>query len=285
MIQLSGMPFQQSNMWPPGSIENIIVQQMIEDPIVYSYQSFDELSFELELRKNIILSARALNQSNPQFAVFANARSNPQYWYLTSIGGFRLRPDVRPSDAIRDIYMNSSQYAFECATAMLIIYYHAVLNVMGEFLFNQLFQGIYLYSWHADPDLGITSKYTERFLPGDIAYFKNPDFNPEAPQWRGENAVILEDGTYFGHGIGIGTAEQIIGALNQGRIPGSVQSAYLTNLVVRPSFEYLARISKMQRDEWPQKSTAAIIQHNKSSIPYDQYVFLLNLVYKNKKIS
>ena len=89
-----------------------------------------------------------MNQSNVQFAVFKNSHCNPQYWLLTSAGGFLLRHGVKPSDAIQDIYLNSSQYAFECATAMIIIYYHAVLTLIGENLFNQLFQGIYLYSWH-----------------------------------------------------------------------------------------------------------------------------------------
>ena len=42
-------------------------------------------------------------------------------------------------------------------TAKVIIYYHAVLNSIGEYLFNQLFQNLYLYSWHSDPDLGIQS--------------------------------------------------------------------------------------------------------------------------------
>ena len=64
MIQISGMPFQQSGMWPPGSIESVIIQLMHEDPVIYSYQSIGELLFELKLRKNIIASARAMNQGH-----------------------------------------------------------------------------------------------------------------------------------------------------------------------------------------------------------------------------
>ncbi|WP_018392851.1 protein-glutamine gamma-glutamyltransferase [Bacillus sp. 37MA] len=275
MIQLSGMPFQQRGMWPSGSIESIIIQQMNKDTVVYSYRSIGELSFELKLRKNIILSARAMNQSNVRFAVFAKSRCNPQYWYLTNTGGFMLRNGVKPSDAIQDIYRNSSQYAFECATAKVIIYYHAVLNLIGESLFNQLFQNIYLYSWHADPDLGITSNYTGHFLPGDVVYFKNPDFDPQTPQWRGENAVILGDGTYFGHGLGIKTAKQMIHALNRRRKPGTKQSAYLTNVVTRPSFKHLAKLSMSQRGYSVHKYQHIVVQHNESSISFDQYVFYL----------
>jgi protein-glutamine gamma-glutamyltransferase len=274
MIQLSGMPFQQSDMWSSDSIESMIIQWMNEDTVVYSYQFIGELSFELKLRKNIILSARAMNQSNVRFEVFAKSRCNPQYWHLTSTGGFLLRHGVKPSDAIQDIYMNSSQYAFECATAKIIIYYHAILNLVGESLFNQLFQNIYLYSWHADPDLGIKSNNTGHFLPGDVVYFNNPDFDPQTPQWRGENAVVLGDGTYFGHGLGIKTAERMIHALNQRRMPVANQSAYLTSSVTRPSFKHLAKLS-MSQPAYSIHKYQHVVHHNKSSIPFDRYVFSL----------
>ncbi|WP_308218774.1 hypothetical protein [Bacillus cereus group sp. BfR-BA-01347] len=65
---------------------------------------------------------------------------------------------------------------------------------------------MYLYSWHFDPDLGLKTIYINHFLPGDVVYFNNPDFHPQTPWWIGENAVVLGDGTYFGHGLGIKTA-------------------------------------------------------------------------------
>ncbi|HWL23823.1 MAG TPA: protein-glutamine gamma-glutamyltransferase [Ureibacillus sp.] len=273
MIHISGMNFQQSSMWPSGSIERVIVQQMHEHPVVYSYQSLDELSFELKLRKNIIVSARAMNQGYAQFEPFSRSRCNPEYWYLTNFGGFQLKHGVMPSDAIQDIYTNSSLYAFECATAKMIIYYHAVLNTMGESLFNQVFQDIYLYSWHADPELGIQPINTNYFLPGDVVYFNNPEFHPETPWWRGENAVVLEDGAYFAHGVGIGTAEHIIQELNKARMPGSTQSAYLTTSVVRPSFKHLAKISMLPRNYMAHKIQHAVIHHNESSISGEWYRF------------
>ena len=271
MIQLSGLPFQQSDIWSSGSVESMIYQRMNEDTVVYSYQFIGELLFEVNLRKNIILSARAMHQNNVRFESFANSRCNPQYWQLTSTGGFQLRHGVKPSDAIQDIYMNSSQYAYECATAMVIIYYHAVLNSMGEALFNQYFQNIYLYSWHADSDLGINPTYLAHSLPGDVIYFENPDFNPQTPYWRGENAVVLGDGTYFGHGLGIMTAKQIIHALNQTRMSGTNRSAYLTNIVGRPSFKHLAKLL-MSDPGYSIPKYQHIVHHNESSVPIDRYV-------------
>ena len=272
MIRISGLPFQQSDMWPSGSIENYIIQQMIADTITYNYQSIGELSFELKLRKNIILSAKTMSQSGVSFERLADSRCNPRYWNLTSSGGFMLKYGLKPSDAIQDIFTNGTKYGFECATAMIIIYYHAVLNVLGETLFNQLFQNIYLYSWHADSDLGIYSTYSTHYLPGDIVYFNNPDFNPQTPYWRGENAVVLGDGTYFGHGLGIKTANQMIQALNQTRKQGSNQTAYLTNIVTKPSFKHLAKLSLSQPGEVFYKHHQYLVHHDESSIPAARFV-------------
>ncbi|MCZ8537734.1 protein-glutamine gamma-glutamyltransferase [Paenisporosarcina quisquiliarum] len=270
MIQVSGMPFQQSDMWTAGSIERLIVQRMIEHTVVYSYQSIDELSFELKVRKNIIASARAMHKSNPLFETFANSRANPQYWQMTSNGGLLLKNGVKPSDAIQDIYLNSEQYAFECATAMVIIFYDAVLKSIGEWLFNQLFQNnIYLYSWQYDSELQIRPYYSYQSLPGDVIYFKNPEFDPQTPQWRGENAVELGDGTYFGHGLGIMTAEKIIDELNLRRKPESNQTAYLTNVIGRPSFTHLAKIF-MSQPSYLVHRLHPIVHHNESSIPVDR---------------
>ncbi|PAQ14694.1 protein-glutamine gamma-glutamyltransferase [Bacillaceae bacterium SAOS 7] len=277
MITVAGMPFQQADHWPAGSVEYKIIQEMSKAPVVYAYPSISDLSFEVNMRKSIIQSARALNDSKARFAVFETSRANPQYWYVTHFGGFQQRPDVKPSDAVLDIYKNSSQYAFECATAKLIVYYHAVLNVIGESAFNQWFLAIHLYSWHADPDLGLKAREMENALPGDVVYFKNEEFDPNKPQWRGENAVVLEDGTYYGHGIGIGTAEQIIDQLNKKRKPGANQPAHLTKLVVRPSFTHLANLPFMNRRE---KYQNAIIQHNQASISYGYYALLQHVVYQ-----
>ena len=281
MIQIAGIPFQQNEEWPSGSIENKIIQQMHNDKLVYLYQSIEELSFELKLRKSIMASARAMNQGDAQFDTLANSLSNPQYWILTKAGGFQLRPDKSPSDAIQDIFENSSHYTFECATAIIIIYYHAILNSIDKNVFDQLFQNIYLYSWHADPDLSLQSIRTNHFIPGDVVYFNNPDFNPETSWWRGENAIVLEDGTYFGHELGIMTAEQIIEELNKWRMPGSNQSAYLTNKVLRPSFNHLAAITMFPRGYTTYKTQHFAIHHKESSISYDRYLFYLHTTFIN----
>lgn len=279
MITISGKPLKQSNLWPLENFENKIIHQMQLQPVIYSYNSIDELSFELKLRRNIVDSAKAMSQGYAKFEILSKSYCNPRYWNLTKAGGFQLKAGVLPSEAIQDIYNNSSLYAFECATAIVIIYYHAVLNSIGEHLFNQTFQNLYLYSWNSDSDLGIQGLNTNYLLPGDVVYFNNPEFDPNQFWFKGENAVLLEDGTFFGHGIGIETAEKIIEELNKARLPMSMQSAYLTNYVLRLSFNHLFKISKQPRSFITHKMDHAIVHHNETSIAYNRYLFHLYRLY------
>jgi protein-glutamine gamma-glutamyltransferase len=280
MIQLSGRPFDQTELWPTGSIKAKIVQSLMGDPDVHSYNSLEKLEFELTLRSNIISSAKLMSQGEARFETFAGSRGNSEYWGMSSKGGFQLREDVEPAAAIQDVFENSSLYAFECATAMIIIYYHAVLKTIGRKLFNQLFQNLYLYSWHTDSDLAVQSVLTKHLVPGDVAYFNNPDYHPETPWWRGENAIVMGDGMYFGHGIGIKTAQEITDFLNSVRQPDSTTPAALINLVARPSFNHLAELSKLPRSfKRGYKVQHATIHHNRTSISFYRYLYYVYMGY------
>jgi protein-glutamine gamma-glutamyltransferase len=280
MIQVSGMPFQPNEL-NVGSTEKVIIQRMSKSGTLYSYPSIHELLFELILRKNIIESARLMSNSQAVFTIFQYAQCNDTNWLLTKAGGFLLKKtNVSPSDAILDIYKNSSLYAFECATACIIVFYNAVLQSIGKPLFNSLFQEIYLYSWHADPDLGIYTYNADHFSPGDVVYFMNPDFNPKTSWYRGVNAVAMSDGKFFGHGIGIKTAKEMIEFLNTQRRPESNQSAYLTRLVTNPSILHLSKLSSVQRGHAAYKKQQIVSHHNKNSISHLHY-----LTYLQKQIS
>jgi protein-glutamine gamma-glutamyltransferase len=128
---------------------------------------------------------------------------------------------------------------------MQIVYYMALLNTFGESLFNRLFRRIILMNWRSmDPllrEIGLPRK-TEKMLIGDRGYFDNPDVDPETPEWQGENVIVLPGGRYYGHGIGIGTAEQIIRALNANRRENAARSAFLLDSASRPDFRRLASL-------------------------------------------
>lgn len=227
-----------------GNIERKTLDILASSSHVYTYDSVETLLFELRLRRSIVDASIALYRSNFSFRVFRKSKCNPEYWDRTEEGGFRLRSGAVPSKAVRDIYVNSSKYGTECSTAIVIIYYMAILDVFPQELFDRVFKHIYLMNWqHLDSTLGIVHlRNLPDYFPGDCRYFKNPDVDPLTPQWQGENAIDLGNGTYYGHGIGIGNKDFFITQLNKNRKEGSQVSAYLMDSATFPGFKSLSRI-------------------------------------------
>ncbi|KAA8786977.1 protein-glutamine gamma-glutamyltransferase, partial [Paenibacillus amylolyticus] len=160
---------------------------------------------------------------------------------------------------IRDIWRNGRLYAFECATATVIVLYGGVLGSIREDAFNSLFRNLLLFDWHYDSDLRLTEKNgKELALPGDVLYFKNPDVSPETPEWQGENTIMLRENLYYGHGIGIASGQEIIRTLNHFRFPGSMTSAYLMDMVIYPDFLYLSRYAKNAAGSNPDVTTPVL---------------------------
>jgi protein-glutamine gamma-glutamyltransferase len=220
-----------------------IFEALLKSPETYVYKNEHQLLFEIILRDRIIDAAISLAKSKVRFAIFRLSKCNEQFWIKNELGGFQLKEGVLPSDAINDIFINSHLYAFECATAIVIVFYKAVLDVMDKQTFNRLFSNLLLYDWHVDQDLGIKTKKGEDYLPGDCLYFKNPEFDPQTPQWQGENTIYLGNDLHYGHGIGIKTAEGIIAALNKKRKKDATKSAYLLPQTTRVDFIYLSQFS------------------------------------------
>ena len=231
------------NEYKPNNIEKDIIRKMDLSKEKYEYNSLSQLQFELKLRNNIVIAAKKLNEGGMSFKTFRKSMCNLDYWDRTDEGGFILKKGITPSAAIEDISINSSKYGTECATAMIIIYYQALLNIFAEKLFNELFPEIQLMNWHYMDRMLEDAGYLEKqsdYFPGDRRYFNNPDVNPLKPEWQGENVIDLGNGIYFGHGIGIETANEIINDLNEFRIEGAKISSYLLDSAARLDFKVLA---------------------------------------------
>ena len=222
-------------------VQREIYLALENSPLIHSYDSLHELLFDIQLRANIISAARQLHDSKVSFAPFNTSKFNPKIWKKTKYG-YLLDPSVLPSDAIKDIFNNGEEYAFECSTAIVVIFYKAVLDSIATSYFNTLFQRLLVWDWNYDQDLSIITKEGRDFIPGDVVYFYNPDF--AHPVWTGENTVFLGSGLYFGHGIGIETAEGMIEALNTLRKENSTQSAYLISQHSRLNPKYLSQFTR-----------------------------------------
>lgn len=232
--------------YPKGSAESEMLEKLSKSTKAYEYSGQDELTFEIGLRRNIINASIALFKGRLGFRTFHESKCNEAFWERSENGGFVLKKDIKPSDAINDIFKHTRKYATECATAIVMIYYKAVLEAYSEDLFNSAFTEITLMNWQQlDDILGVaTYRRLSDYLPGDCRYFRNPDVNPLTPEWQGENAIDLGNGSYYGHGIGIGSQEKIIASLNENRIEDAQASAYLMDNATRPDFNGLYQYKK-----------------------------------------
>lgn len=248
MIVITGLSGTLSDAVQLTPEEKRIVEEKERSPVTYRYGSVEELLFELRGRVLVARAAEALYASGAGFAVFSETRCNERYWERTDNGGFRLRPNVLPSEAVADIYENGHLYAFECATAIIIVFYKAVLDLIGPAIFNRRFADLYIRDWQYDKDLRLILENDPNLAyTGDVLYFRNPEVDPAHMEWQGENAVILGNGLFFGHGMGIVTSGQIIASLNRNRRPGATRSAYLANEVLTIDYRDLYRLMKAEQ--------------------------------------
>lgn len=275
MINVTGSSAEQISRLPLTELERGIVERKMSSPVAYRYPTLQSLRFELTLRSNIVQAAKDLNASGVSFATFQKSRCNEALWKRNEHGGFKLRPGVPPSVGINDIFRNGELYAFECATAIVILLYKAVLETLGESTFNRHFSDLLLYDWTYDNDLRLitTYSYVETY-PGDVLYFENPDHAEDRPEWQGENAIKLADDLYYGHGVGIKNAEGMIRSLNEMRAPGSEKSAFLSDLVNHPDFQYLSTL--------PSRSRASAARPGDKESPIVAKIGTALYVYRNR---
>lgn len=261
MIRIEGAAIQDIYGAGLSQYARMILNEKQASPREYVYSSKAELLFELALRAEIMHAAEALAHSAVSFAVFRDARCNPQFWMLTPRGAFALRPGVRPSAAIRDIFLQGHLYAFECAVAIVMVLYKAVAEMLGDEVFDTLFSNLLLFSWNMDSDLKLVRERGGESFPGDILYFMNPDVSPLTPEYQGLNVVRIGHDLYYGHDIGVTSSAHIITALNQHRRPGSMRSAYLMDETIYPDFNDLRRHTAYRDEEGASQRLRRLAHH------------------------
>jgi protein-glutamine gamma-glutamyltransferase len=208
------------------------LQCLAEDSNVFEYRNFGDFNFEIQLRNRVIEAAIALDKSGPEFSTLEESQSNQRYWHLSKDGTFTLQPGILPHAALVDIFMNGGLYAFECGTAIVVTFLKAILALIGPRNFDYLFSDLFLYDWRPPRNMALIVRQGRDYLPGDCVYFKNPDHDLATPEWQGENAILLGRNLFYGHGIGITTAQGIINELNSNRKPYATISAFLTTHII-----------------------------------------------------
>jgi hypothetical protein len=145
---------------------------------------------------------------------------NKKFWELTKTpdgrGGFdvtmRTLADVKPSDAIRDIFENPELYAYECYSSTAFIQLHSLLSRVGDRQFDAIETGHVTLKFTAtvgpaeiirgleefglkEVDLEAENKFDE-LIPGDHATFKGKSGFEE-------NVIYVGGGEFFAHPLEI----------------------------------------------------------------------------------
>lgn len=175
------------------------------------------------------------------FEIIKKTRFSATYWDSKGNGLYKTKAGVRPSLAVRDICDHPKDYGFECATAMVIVYYKAMLSIMGDAQFDKVCANIQIGPWVYDDVLASVYDITgdgdtpgnPTLIAGTYGYIRNWDVSKIAREggWQGENVIALGNGIYFGHPFGVETGENIIKYLNTQRIENAKRSASLTGSV------------------------------------------------------
>ncbi|MHC4831374.1 MAG: peptidoglycan-binding protein [Planctomycetota bacterium] len=158
---------------------------------------------------------------------------------------------VPASVALMDILNNPDFYQFECATALTIVRYKAIHDLIGAKDFDRICSDMRIGPWESDDHAkdswlidgagakGVeneaTAEQIDMVKPGDYAYFSNWDVSKAGFEggWQGENVVSLGDGLYYGHPFGVIAGSDIVSHLNENRKEGSTRSASLMDVRAR----------------------------------------------------
>ncbi len=214
-----------------------------KQPIISELNAVSAAQISMNMR--VVRAAQDLAAADPAFEKLRDHRFNEQFWDVEPNGRANIKGDVEPSDGIRDIFANPEHYGFECATAMMVVYYKAILDEVGDEAFNKLFVHISLMSW--DKSMPFKASYqvksgetfspsdTKRMranMPGEHGYIRNFDVSPEgrAAGWQGENVILVGyspegEKLFYGHPFGIAPESEIVDYLNEHRNEDSTISA------------------------------------------------------------
>jgi hypothetical protein len=194
------------------------------------------LAEQTRVSKAMVDASEKMHSAGVPFAITTNHKANADVWTVGAGGTLELKPGVKPSEALEDIAKNPSKYGYECATGLVVVYYQAILDLIGPEDFDRIASDLIVGPWqmedslaslmvnrHPKPGQGTETDLGDHTLvPGNYYYFRNWDVTDEARArgWQGENVIYLGEGRFYGHGIGLGDGSMFVGKLAGEMKPG-----------------------------------------------------------------
>lgn len=166
---------------------------------------------------------------------------HPEYTFI-------VKHSVSAANAFRRIFNMPQFYMIECMMACHIIFYKAILNMVGDAQFNKLFPNLVVSPYidhmplqrYVDDYLGHAKappNWESNLEIGTRYYICNLDVSPSGSRAgkSGENVIYCGDGKFFGFPFGFKRGDEIIATLNEHRNPGSTVPASFNTSYTRLS--------------------------------------------------
>ncbi len=208
-------------------------------------------SIDPHIGQAVVNAAKKLAQAKTRFCSPWYMRFNPSFWELYKGDHYIVKEGQSPSAALLDIFNNKAfTPCHECSTAIIIIFYRAILDLIGNEHFDRVFDqsdirkkliiGPMAYGRISNYITSIgagnrraTSSQAANFKPGSYGYVRNwSHYNSESTYddgWQGENIIFLGDGFVFGHPFGIEKLSTVIDGVDSHRREGFDDPAGLTS--------------------------------------------------------
>lgn len=199
----------------------------------------------------VVSACLEMHQAHHEFAIAPLQRFSGAYWRrdgrLQHHATFHLRPGVKASAALNDVFRNPDGYRFECATALVLVYYRAIQKLIGERDFDRIMGDLKVGPWEYEPDLArfllssgkgdrpATPERARQLKYGEYTYTKN-----WAVSWwgwakgcQGQNQIRLDDDLYYAHSYALVGQGDIVARENGARVIGAKTSASMTDAQTR----------------------------------------------------
>jgi protein-glutamine gamma-glutamyltransferase len=198
---------------------------------------------EVRVGAAMVAACEAMGRARHDFELINDHRANPDF-FTTSAGTFTLKPAKSAAAAVDDIFKSPSKYGFECATALVIVYYKAMLELLGPKDFDRICSDLRIGPWDQEDHLArslvrdgsstseATAARRATLRVGEYGYFRNWDVSPKGREegWQGENVIYLGGDRFYGHPFGVSTEKHIVDELGTFRNPGSTRAASFLDL-------------------------------------------------------
>jgi RHS repeat-associated protein len=170
--------------------------------------SVEQLDLHVQTRLNIITAAEKIRFGMPGRA--ADIRYNPDYWEIR--GGVPvLKRNVRPSEAINDMFQNPEKYSVPCEMALRAAVAYGTMQTIGRDAFDKGLNGrspltstdeMVFNRTGYGPGYGRSSTPGDAWVPGDWGQVRNTKWDPHRPGGDfldRENVLYLGNENFWGH--------------------------------------------------------------------------------------